>query len=75
VRNFLENEAYAVVHSPNLKGQLQMAALLLCVLLLLPLAAFADNGGISLVPEAATMILMGTGLIGLASLGRKRFKK
>ena len=52
-----------------------MVALLLCVLLLLPLAAFADDVGISSAPEPATILLTGAGLIGMASLGRKRFKK
>ena len=58
-----------------MKIKIKTTALLVCAFLLAPLAAFADNVGISSVPESATMILMGTGLVGLAALGRKRFKK
>ena len=36
---------------------------------------FAGNGPGTPVPEPATMILLGSGLIGLAGLARKRFKK
>jgi len=52
-----------------------MASLLLCGLLLLPLSAFADDVRISSVAEPSTLLLMGVGLIGLAILGRKKFKE
>jgi hypothetical protein len=58
-----------------MKRKIKTTALLICGFLMAPLAAFADNGGIVSVPESATMILMGAGLVGLAVLGRKRFKK
>jgi hypothetical protein len=58
-----------------MKIKIKTTALMVCIFLLSPLAAFADNAGISSVPESATMILMGAGLVGLAALGRKRFKK
>jgi len=42
-------------------------------------SADTDNllypGDIKPVPEPATMLLLGTGIIGLAALGRKKFQK
>lgn len=39
-------------------------------------APIGGNGGNpSPVPEPATLILLGTGLVGLAGFGRKKFKK
>jgi hypothetical protein len=35
----------------------------------------SDGGNVSAVPEPATLILLGSGLIGFAGLGRKKFKK
>ena len=38
---------------------------------------FADNGanGSLSVPEPATLLLLGVGLVGIAGFGRKKFKK
>ena len=58
-----------------MKRKLKVAELLLCVFLLSPLTAYADNVRVSPDPGPATMILLGTGLIGLAILGRKKFRK
>ena len=58
-----------------MKERLKLVALLLLVFLLSPLTASADNVRISSVSEPATMILMGAGLIGLAIVGRHKFKK
>jgi hypothetical protein len=35
----------------------------------------ADGEGTSFVPEPITLILLGSGLVGLAVFGRKKFKK
>ena len=51
-----------------------MASLLLCVLLLLPLTAFADDVRISSTSEPSSLLLMGVGLIVIAMLGGKKFK-
>jgi len=37
--------------------------------------AFVDNFSINPVPEPSTMLLLGSGLIGLVGYGRRRFKK
>jgi len=58
-----------------MKERRELAASLLFVFLLSPLTAFADNVGMSSVPEASTLLLMGVGIIGLAFIGRKKFKK
>jgi len=36
---------------------------------------FSHDGGTNPIPEPATMLLLGTGLIGMAGIGRKKFKK
>jgi len=35
----------------------------------------SDGANVSAVPEPATLILLGSGLAGLAGFGRKKFKK
>jgi hypothetical protein len=40
-----------------------------------PLNAAVEGGKIDVVPEPTTMLIFGTGLVGLAGFGRKKFKK